>query len=361
MQGLTGARRHTGREFSAPGSAKVPPVAGLPGFAFSFSRPFSSWRLKEKSPPALRVGRSAWQPARQLRWRGGCARRPGIPGATCRGRNSWKGAPQAHTLHVSRDVPPSSAGFIIGEGGRGNAGMDARAVGIPPPESDRDGFPRRPVVVAARIPQGPDARIRRGMPARSACPDTRVPRRQGKVVVLTGAVIRQVHGKSFGKVHGGAGGVFDGLIIGACRVGKRVRKPPGPRSGPARRTRGVVRYSEPPRGWCAAAARPGTSPGAFFAPADTCIQAAARNESGRRTPPLRAGSRAASPFPPTGFKFGGVARKGGSGGKGRRGGAGFCRSGKESPRGRSGLAAAGGVACGCRHADHGRWFVIVVM
>ena len=35
---------------------------------------------------------------------------------------------------------------------------------------------------------------------------------------------------------------------------------------------------------------------------NTRIRAAARNKSGRRTPPLRAVSRAASPFPPTVFK-----------------------------------------------------------
>jgi hypothetical protein len=41
-----------------------------------------------------------------------------------------------------------------------------------------------------------------------------------------------------------------GIGRGACR------EPPGPRSGPAHRTRGVVRYSEPPRGRWAAAPTP---------------------------------------------------------------------------------------------------------
>ena len=57
---------------------------------------------------------------------------------------------------------------------------------------------------------------------------------------------------------------------------------------------------------------------------NTCTQAAARNKSGRRTPPLRAVSRATSPFPPTGFKFGGVAGIGGSGERGGGGVRGFA-------------------------------------
>jgi len=84
---------------------------------------------------------------------------------------------------------------------------------------------------------------KRGPPRYSewaALPDTRVPRRQRKVEILTGA----------------AGGVFDGLNKQemqkvATRSAKRTRTPAAWRSEPFGRL-----MAEPPRGRCAAAASP---------------------------------------------------------------------------------------------------------
>ena len=76
-------------------------------------------------------------------------------------------------------------------------------------------------------------------------------------------------------------------------------------------------------------------------------RAPARDSSGRRTPPLRAVSRAASPFPPTDSLSGGSQGWGDRGELGRRGGAGFGRC--VFPEKRAWLAAAGGVV----GLDHG--------
>ena len=126
----------------------------LPAIAFSFSSPFSFRLLKGKAYRRPAGGAHSNRRVRRKRararsaWRDGCARSP---------HNVTRCA-NAHTSHVSRDVPPSSAGFIIDEGGRGESGRLARAVGIPRTSARRHGCTRRPLGFAARIPQGPDAR-----------------------------------------------------------------------------------------------------------------------------------------------------------------------------------------------------------
>ena len=160
----------------------------------------------------------------------------------------------------------ADAGSRDGSHGRTSRYSAARAI--------RHGCTRRPVVFAARIPQGPDARNRRGIPARSAS-GHKGAAPFGKVEVLTDEV----------------GGVFDGLNKQekqkvATRSAKRTCTPAAWRSEVSRTATRQVCGSGHARNvpW-------GT-------PGNNTRRAAAHNSSGRRTPPQRAVSRAASPFPP---------------------------------------------------------------
>ena len=242
---------------------------------------------------------------RACAWRDGCARSP---------HNVTRCA-TAHTAHVSRDVPPSSAGFIIDEGGRGEPGRLARAVGIPPHSARRHGCTRRPLVFAAWIPQGPDARhtevfrMCRVSGHKGAAPF-------GKVEFLTDEV----------------GGVFDGLTKQdkqkvATRSAQRTRTPAAWRS----------EVSRPATRQVCGSGQSGTSPGAR--PATTPVFRRPPVIKGPPHPPTTRGISRDEPLPPDGFQISGGSQGWGvRGWKGRRGGAGFCRV---CPRWRSGLGRCG--------------------
>lgn len=158
---------------------------------------------------------------------------------------------------------------------------------------------RRPLVF--------EARIRRGIPARSAWPGTRVPRRQGKVGTL--------HACRAGVPRVQRGLTCNGTRTVATRSAQRTCTLEVGRSE-------VFRTVPPPV--CSSGHARNV---AWGAPGNnTRIRAAAHNSSGRRTPPLRAVSRAASPFPPMDSISGGAQGWGARVGRGGGGVRGCCRS-----------------------------------
>jgi len=133
------------------------------GFRFFFSRPLLAAKKKKRTgfPRAQRA----------------CARSP---------HNVTRCA-TAHTLHVARDVPPYPAGFIIGEGGRGKPGRPRGRY-----SAARRGPARMHASAAGGCgadPAGAGCAEPQRYSARSACPDTRVPRRYRKVEILTGGAM----------------------------------------------------------------------------------------------------------------------------------------------------------------------------
>ena len=90
----------------------------------------------------------------------------GIPGArpAARSPHNLTRCATAHTAHVSRDVPPSSAGLIIDEGGRGEPGRLARAVGIPPHKRKTARMHASAAGICGADPAGAGCAAHRGIP-----------------------------------------------------------------------------------------------------------------------------------------------------------------------------------------------------